>query len=266
MKRNILLFFLITLFATFAFLRMYKLAEFVTFLGDQGRDAIIIRNILTLKHFPAIGPVTSVGQVYLGPFYYYFMAPWLLFSAFDPIGLAYGSAILSMVFLFLTYLCIRDLFDEITAVTSTVLIGFSSVLIEFARFSWNPNLLPYFAFFTVYALVKSIQTSKLKYYLLLGALLSFSIQLHYLALFLIPSVAAVLIAYHFINRSSIKITVRNWLYAAGAFILFSIPLIIFDLRHEFINAKSFATFFTKSGAPSGNFINSLHQTMFFFFS
>ena len=61
-----------------AFLRLYRLDEFVTFLGDQGRDAIIIKRILTLEHFPAIGAPSSVGQVYLGPFYYYLMAPFLL--------------------------------------------------------------------------------------------------------------------------------------------------------------------------------------------
>jgi len=37
------------------FLRLYKLNEFATFLGDQGRDAIIIKRIITFEHFPALG-------------------------------------------------------------------------------------------------------------------------------------------------------------------------------------------------------------------
>ena len=64
------------------FLRFYRFSDFATFLGDQGRDAIIIKRMLTFEHLPAIGAPTSVGQVYLGPFYYYFIAPWLLLFKF----------------------------------------------------------------------------------------------------------------------------------------------------------------------------------------
>ena len=75
--------FLLLLFGVF--LRFWRLEGFVTFLGDQGRDAIVIRRILTGEHFPAIGAPTSIGQVYLGPFYYYFIAPWLLLFNFNPL-------------------------------------------------------------------------------------------------------------------------------------------------------------------------------------
>jgi len=74
----------LVLFISGLFLRFYKLNGFVTFLGDQGRDAIIIKRIVSFEHFPAIGPPTSVGQVYLGPFYYYFIAPWLWLFNFEP--------------------------------------------------------------------------------------------------------------------------------------------------------------------------------------
>src|SRR4030042_5978400 len=89
------------------FLRFYKFTGFVTFLGDQGRDAIIIKRILTFEHFPAIGAPTSIGQVYLGPFYYYFIAPWLLFFNFNPIGLAIGVGFFSSLFLLINYLIVK---------------------------------------------------------------------------------------------------------------------------------------------------------------
>ena len=106
------------------FLRFYRLNGFVTFLGDQGRDAIILKRILTGEHFPAIGPPTSVGQVYLGPFYYYFIAPWLLLFNFNPIGLAVGVAIFSSLYLLINYLIVKELFDKKIALISTVSPGF----------------------------------------------------------------------------------------------------------------------------------------------
>ncbi len=75
---------LVIVIITGVILRFYKLEGFVTFLGDQGRDAIILKRIVTLEHFPAIGAPTSIGQVYLGPFYYYFISPWLFFFTLSP--------------------------------------------------------------------------------------------------------------------------------------------------------------------------------------
>ena len=63
---------LILLFS--AFLRLYKIEDYMTFLGDQGRDVLIVYNILH-GHLTLLGPTSSVGGFFLGPFYYYFMAP-----------------------------------------------------------------------------------------------------------------------------------------------------------------------------------------------
>src|SRR3989339_2262188 len=119
---------LVVVFLLGIFLRLYRFEGFVTFLGDQGRDAIIVNRIITLEHFPAIGPPTSVGQVYLGPFYYYFIAPWLLFFNHQPVGPAFGVAIFSCLYLLINYLIVTKLFDKKIAVISTFLLSFSTVL------------------------------------------------------------------------------------------------------------------------------------------
>ena len=126
------------------FLRLYKLNAFITFLGDQGRDAIVIKRILTFEHLTAIGPPTSIGQVYLGPFYYYFIAPWLFLFNFNPLGLAFGVAFISSIFIIINYFIVNDLFNKKIAFLSSVFLTFSTIIIEFSRFSWNPNLLPIF--------------------------------------------------------------------------------------------------------------------------
>src|SRR3989344_5172510 len=179
---------LITALVMGVFLRFYKFNGFVTFLGDQGRDAIVLKRILTFEHFPAIGAPTSIGQVYSGPFYYYFIAPWLLLFNFNPIGLAVCVAFFSSIYLLINYLIVKELFDKKVVLISTILLSFSSVLIDFSHFSWNPNLLPLFTLLTVYFVIKSLKTNKWYYFVLFGTFLSFAIQLHYLALFLIPPI------------------------------------------------------------------------------
>jgi len=246
------------------FLRFYRLEGFVTFLGDQGRDAIIIKRIITGEHFPAIGAPTSVGQVYLGPFYYYFIAPWLLLFKFQPIGLAFGVAVYSSFYLLVNYFIVKELFNKRISLISTLFLSFSSVLIDFSRFSWNPNLLPLFVLLTIYFAIKSLQTNKWHYFFLLGAFLSFSIQLHYLVLFLIPAIGIIFLSS--LYKKSVKQLIsqfHNFLISVLSFIIFSSPLIIFDLRHNFLNSKLFLALFKSSGTSFTSKINSFFDSFYY---
>jgi hypothetical protein len=258
LKKNLPTFILAVTLVIGTFFRFYRLPEFVTFLGDQARDAIILRRILTLEHLPAIGASSSVGGVYLGPFYYYFIAPWLAIFGFNPVGPAYGVAFFSSVFLLINYLVIKKLLDQETAVFSTVVVAFSSTLINFSRFSWNPNLLPLFSLLTFFFVVRSGQTKKMIYFVLAGAFLSFTIQLHYLALFLIPPV----FIYYLLQKDVFKLNRQlvNLMAFAASFTFFSLPLIIFDLRHQFLNFRNFLSIFHNPSNVGGNKITSLFSS------
>ena len=232
-------------------------------MGDQGRDAIIVKRIISLEHFPAIGAPTSIGQVYLGPFYYYFIAPWLLFFNYQPIGLAFGVALFSSLYLLINYFVVRELFDKRVALISTIFLSFSSVLIDFSRFSWNPNLLPLFTLLTVYFVIKSLKTNKWYYFALSGAFISFCIQLHYLSLFLLPQIGIIYIIDLFKYRKHAIGKLVNWLIGLFSFIIFSSPLIIFDLRHDFLNSKLFLALFQSSGTSFLTKINSLFDSFYY---
>jgi hypothetical protein len=86
-----------------AFLRLYKISEYMTFLGDEGRDALVVKRLLLDHDLVFVGPGTSVGNMYLGPFYYYFMAPFLFLFRFDPTGPAVGVALLGVLTIFFVW-------------------------------------------------------------------------------------------------------------------------------------------------------------------
>ncbi len=248
------------LFIIGAFLRFYRLNGFLTFLGDQGRDAIIIKRMLAFEHFPAIGPASSIGQVYLGPFYYYFMAPWLFLFRFEPIGLAFGVAFLSSLFIIINYFLVKDLFNKYVALISTVLVTFSLTLIQFSRFSWNPNFLPIFALLTVYFLIKAFKNLDWRFFALAGAFLSFTIQLHYLALFLIPPIVIFFVIQLYEQKKRLSQIFVGAVTTLCSFFIFSIPLVIFDLRHNFLNSKNFLTLFKNSTPNISNKINNVFES------
>ncbi len=250
--RNKTLVAVVVFFIFGAFLRFYRLDAFVTFLGDQGRDVIIIKRILTLEHFPAIGAPTSIGQVYLGPFYYYFIAPWLLLFNFNPIGPAFGTAFISSLFIILNFFLVREIFNRKTALISTAFLSLSAVIVSFSRFSWNPNLLPLFTLVTIYFVIKSFKTNLSIFYILAGAFLSFSIQLHYLALILFLPLVIVFFSHAWEHKKKIKELLVQYGYCAVSFLFFSSPLVIFDLRHQFLNTNNFIALLKTSSNVATN--------------
>jgi 4-amino-4-deoxy-L-arabinose transferase-like glycosyltransferase len=167
------------------FLRFYKIGPFTVFLSDQGRDAIIVKRIITFEHLPAIGPPTSIGHIFLGPFYYYLIAPFLWISRLNPAGMAIGVALLSIIGLIACYVLIRRDYKKTAADLFLILATFSFINIDYSRFSWNPNPLPYFSFITLYLAVLSFQKKNLIVSFLFGSLFALSIQLHYLAITLL---------------------------------------------------------------------------------
>lgn len=66
---------LLVLIIAGSWLRLYRLSSTIMFQGDQGRDALIVAKMFKDFDLAFVGPVTSIGNMYLGPFYYYFMLP-----------------------------------------------------------------------------------------------------------------------------------------------------------------------------------------------
>ena len=240
----------ILLFLIGIWLRIYKFEGFTTYLSDQGRDAIIVKQIVTFEHFPAIGAPSSVGQVYLGPFYYYLIAPFLPLFHFNPIGLSYASLCYSLLGMLLITYVLKKEYGASLALTTLFMMVFSITLISFARFSWNPNLLPYFGFFTLYFFHKWLEKKKMWQALAFGSLFGLAIQLHYLAIFLgIPILSMYLWSLY--KSKNVVTYIVELIPAIGGFLVFLSPLIVFDIRHQGINIQQFIKLLTEGGLTSG---------------
>lgn len=232
------------IFLIAVFLRFVNLEPFVTFLGDQGRDAIIVKRIITFEHLPAIGPTMSIGGVFLGPFFYYLMAPFLFISNFHPVGMAIGVALLSIIGIIGAYFIVKKLTSTIPALIFLILISFSSVNIEFARFSWNPNLLPVSTFFTLYFFYRTITNRGFLDAFLFGSFFSFSIQFHYLAILALTPIL-ILSATHLLEKKNRVTFIKNLGMAVVAFCLFLSPFILFEIKNNFLNTRNAFKFFSE---------------------
>src|SRR3989344_2122005 len=102
MKKNFQFISVVTILVLAAFLRLYRIADYMTFLGDEGRDVLVVYNILHGK-LTLLGPTSSVGGFFLGPIYYYFMAPFLWLFNYNPVGPAVMVALFGIATVYLIY-------------------------------------------------------------------------------------------------------------------------------------------------------------------
>lgn len=221
------------------------------FLGDQGRDALIVKRIVQLQNLPAIGPPSSIGEVFLGPFYYYLVAPFLLLARLNPVGLAIGVALLSCLGIYCAQLIIKKTLSSNVALYFFLLVSFSYELVRIARFSWNPNLLPYFSFVTLYFFVRALEEknkNKILHTIFFGIFFGLSFQLHHLAGLLALPIATYFI-FEFVRRKDIKLFIVP-LLSLGAFLFTLIPIAVFELRHQFLNTRNLISVFTQQNIVS----------------
>ncbi len=226
------------------FLRFYNLENSLMFQGDQGRDAMVVSSIFKDLDPVFIGPVTSIGNMYLGPFYYYFMLPFLFLSYPSPMGPVYGVAAVSVLTVFLFFKIVEKIFKSKTAYLATIFFTFSAGVVNLARFSWNPNLAPFFSLLMFYFTYLAWQKNS-KYWILTALCFGILIQLHYVTLLALSGAGLVLLIQIFEKDKNKQKLLKHVLLAISVFILTLAPLMLFDYKHDFLNAKSFANIFTK---------------------
>jgi hypothetical protein len=193
-RKELILITIILLIA--AFLRLYRISDYMTFLGDEGRDSLIVRNIvfgfgdllqghfsLAKEHLTLLGPRASAGDFFTGPIYYYMMAPFLFLWNFNPVGPAIMIAILSVVTTYLIYKFGKEFFGSLAGLIAAGLYALAPVVITYAHSSWNPNPMPFFTLLLLYALYKGVVEKKKWLFALVGILYGITLQLHYIELF-----------------------------------------------------------------------------------
>lgn len=275
--KNLLTFFkkkdsyiLIAILLLAAFLRLYNIRDYLTFLGDEGRDVLVVYGILH-GHFTLLGPTSSVGGFFLGPVYYYMIAPFLWLFQYDPVGPAVMVALFGVATVWLVYKVGTEFFCREVGYIASILFAISPLVIDYSRSSWNPNVMPFFTILTLYLLYKAVRMfsvsasgfHKLPFglFVLTGVMFGIMMQLHYLALF----VGAIIIAYILLagfgvwitrhkEKKSFHVLSSLAIQYMGVLIGFLggfSPYIAFEARHGFPNTRNILMFIFHSKDVSG---------------
>lgn len=227
---------IIAILALASFFRLYMITDYMTFLGDEGRDVLIVYKILH-GDLTLLGPTASVGGFFLGPIYYYFMAPFLWLFNYSPVGPAVMVAVFGIATVWLVYKVGKEFFGASVGLIAGALYSISPLVVIYSRSSWNPNLMPFFSLLTLYLIYKALRKNSFKLFILSGFLFGITMQLHYLALFLGVIICIYVLLYQFVYSKNIFFskTIKQYLFIFLGFIAGWSPFLAFEIRHGFPN-------------------------------
>lgn len=246
MKKYIILFLIL---AVAAYVRLWQISDYMTFLGDEGRDVLVVKRMIVDHKWTLLGPTASVGGFFLGPIYYYFMLPFLWLWRLDPTGPAVMVALFGIATVYVVYRIGRDFFSENVGLSAAALYALSPVVIAFSRSSWNPNVVQFFSALLVYFLWRAEREAKKKYFIFIGIALGIGLQLHYLFSFL----GVVTLIWFFIIKNKRPLGKSIGLTSAG-FLIGYAPFLLFELRHGFPNTITLLRFLSEGKETGFGFI------------
>ena len=248
-KKDILIY--LTFFFISFVLRIYRITELTEFLGDQGREGIVIFNWFRNGIFPILGPPVSTGE-YLGPFFYYLIAPSFILFRFNPVAPAIFMSFVSSFTPLLLFYLLRKLYNFRCAILTSLLYATSPILISQERTLWNPTLIPFFSSLFLVFCYKFLHEKKVPSLPILGIILSVLLQLHYSNIFFILIFVLINLFFFLKNKKQIlekKFFLWSFLALFSLSILLA-PFIFYETSHRFPNTSSVV----------GNYIFSKFET------
>ena len=242
------------------FLRVYHFQDLLVFASDQARDLNIVKNVVENKaSWPLLGPDMTGGQGFrLGPIYYYFQIISAKIFGVGAAQQAYPDVLFGVLSIPLLYYFLRRYFSKNAALLTTGLYVFSYYVIEYSRFAWNVNLIPFFVLLFLLSLYEFlIQAEKTNWgwILLLGISLGVGVQLHAIILLLLPAV--VFFSFAFLVRNNRKVWRRCAVVIMIALVL-NLGQFMNEQRTGFANTKTFLNAFVfKSERTGGSALKGL---------
>lgn len=264
--------FLILLVLVTGLIRSYNFNEFLLVRLDQVRDAEISKRVLDngVGELRLLGPrITSVtlpeekgkggDNFYMGPYYYYVQALSMkIFNNPAPWVIAVPDFILSLLAIPVFYLIISRFFSKKISILATIIFSSSFLILQYSRFSWNPNQLIFWQLILIYSLVMFSETGKKsgKWFLLGFLALIIVSQLHFLAA---VATALIFILFFIYQKSWKKLKIKHYLWALGILVIFYLPVIVSELENDWGNTRRMWYGFFQQSSNDG-LVENLSQT------
>ncbi|MCR4326593.1 MAG: hypothetical protein NUV52_02985 [Candidatus Roizmanbacteria bacterium] len=234
----------------FVMTRLWQLDQRIIFDWDQEQFSNQIYDIVKLNKFTLLGPrVTDDLGFFLAPYFTYILVPFYLLTSLDPSALIIFMIVINSLFFIASYKIISRLFSTTHALVFLALWTFSSYHVKYDSIPWWPIYLP-LGVVSVWHLLNRIRTHNRSFdWVLLGITLGFFSNMHFQ--FIVMGVFCTLYLFLlFRNNTTVVFAWTKVVLAVGSFLIMFTPLLLFDLRHDFLNTNLMLGYFVRSGTAA----------------
>jgi 4-amino-4-deoxy-L-arabinose transferase-like glycosyltransferase len=244
-------------------IRIFRVDQILNFNYDQGRDALVIWNLIHSHKFFLIGPTTGLPGIFRAPYYYYLITPFYYLGRGNPVWPEVFLAFTSVLAIALIYHLGKKIGGRTAGIIAAAISAFSLNILFASQWLSNPTPMLILSMVLVWAMIKVTEKKKWAWPIIAVvsglSLFSFGSSgefFYFLALFIF--LIWTVLRQGFGGRSSLNIKII--LISIFLFVLTFIPLVFFDLKHGHILLHNmFGTFGMGSGSfavPSWGFIKS----------
>lgn len=207
-------------------LRIYRIESLLDFHYDQGRDAKIIWDLWHSGKLFLIGPTTGLDGIFLGPFYYYLIAPFYLIGGGNPVIPSLFLSLLVTISLFVLYLTGVEIGGKVAGFIALIVGTFSNYLIFSGRWLSNPTPIYLTSILIFFLMVKILKNSKDYHWYLVFFLIGISLQFELAsAVFYLP----ILLIFTIWQRK--KLSTKLFLVSCLMLFITLLPQMIFNFKH-----------------------------------
>ena len=236
----------LVLFVSF-FVRAYRVNDLLQFYFDQGRDALVIWKFWHEGKFFLIGPVTGLAGIFLGPFYYYLIAPFYLIGGGNPTYPAILLAFITTLAVFFLYLLGKSMHSRSAGIFAATIAGFSYFIVTGSRWLSNPTPIYLSSVLLLFSMWKIASGANRKWWIAIALLIGISLHFESAsAVFYIPMI----IVFAFFNLNNLP-DKKNLMLSGLTFFATLIPQILFNFRHENLLFNNFSKLFFQEKAFRG---------------
>lgn len=222
------------------FLRSYGLHDWLHFGKDQARDAIITQSVARGESsWPLLGAAMGNTSFKIGPIYYYFQIISAKIFGQDPAVLAFPDILFSVLSIPLLFLFLRRYFNEKISLSLASIYSVSFFSVEYARFAWNPNPIPFFVILfmlSMYELLIAGEKTAWKWIVGIGVAIGVGVQLHAILMILLPVMFCFVAVFLLFKGRKV------WLKLLIVFVIavgVNFPYLINEFESNFSNTKTF---------------------------
>ena len=225
-------------------LRLIGINYKITYHLDQGLHLLEARQMVETKKIGLLGPMISSNTYdgrgfFIGGQYYYVLAVLGMVFNWNPLFITISLIFFELFFLIIYINWLRKRTNIVTSLLLFLFLATNNFLIVHSRFFWNPHFLLPLSIVVTITIDKYISSRKNVYLALSAFICGLAFGFHYSVVLWIIPLLAYLIHYKLLNLKAL-LTVLLFL------IIGNLPIVIFELKHNFYNIRTILFIFRNS--------------------